>query len=1563
MSFIGRRVSFFENKTSLLSKEEPRDIVQLASNAKNYSLRITFQQFFETPIGKSVFIKNCPSLMKVYFENVAFLDLLKLEKVEEKVSENEKQRIKEVLNSEVKKHSSFKKIIERNGDEYMKYHDLKLKLDVETMLPFLMRYHGFEAFNYIHREGDPLNKAFGYSAENPMKVVKEILYFLMDTLQNDKFWKEEKVENENKKLFNKTALFADKKNKQWEYFKEKTSQISALNLQLLPKGSFIPFFINFYNLLFLDIYLTNNLDQTRSLNYNVKPLTSFYQVGNKKWYLKDILSKLSENEEFLFCLIDCTNSSPKFKIYENEIDVQEQCKTYLQQKVNIIHNQIQCPHLFDVHFESFGSNTIELTQWIAKRLQYPFQVFDVLIEEVHLSLKNILNIPERDVFYFDNLRSGVEVTSEYQYFWVKDKSGIRSGIVHFSDGSYFKGDFLNEKKIPRGTIKVDNLILEGEYNVDAKKNYSGVRIDHNPFEARIDISKLFTPGMIDYAFMFSSDLLEKVNDLQQGLKMKKEFDEDHRIIVKKMIQSMFIENQIFEIFKKYLIWMIDQKEKHKIKNFKIELMKDVESFIDFGMNHFYSIINVQKNDDNWSVTNTEEKQSLVNEEIYDAILSQLYSILMPLINEEFQNEEVLVTNKISILKEITPQELNLELSNIPLEHFDGIIKKLNTFEKDKLILRLSEKKYHLTMILQSIEEIKKDFTQQILVYCLVKSDVENIVSECDYFRSTIPEIFEIEKAIQFIKDSDFFFRNDNNEIISKRYITQEFTKNLTPYLNYTKELRNLKEILISMSKSTEVSDLHQSEIEMCNKILKCIDSKITKIKGGVEISAKTKYPSEFYLSLAFKIESELSIRNLEKQVKSFKGKQLKNRNVSSKNLERHAKTMSFKTGSVIANKAFHAMTTIGDSPTVFSPRKFLNKSMDSINDMKKIDIFDDKILVDLFILFLKEKNLYAHVKYYEKYQEYINEKSISERAIVIPAFFKRLFFSKEGKYHISSLSKFTPKYDEKSIENGFNIIYDKLLSQFESKEFESYKNHFTKAPFDKVTEDKFVFKLFSNFVIDCKGHHYIACWNNFQKYQTNPKEVVNDLISFCENHLHNETKRNEIITFNKKKEKTIGNYEVLFDYVKKILRDEYFPRFLNSKYLKLYSVVKPQEVKDLMYILFKIQKNQKLSNFIDQLDDRILEDHFEIIHKNESTGLVELKSKLTNELFSGKRFTSKYFHVLQNVAIKYLNMNSNHRNLIHLIDLIVQKSKKNGYFEMFIVTSKIDPKRSLKDLIDVASKEVSENPLSLCKKIFLGIFNLNLRSIKCENICSSNIYILENQSVVIDPGFYFDHQTTSSGHQLQNIGSIFAQIRFLRVLDDVSTSKFIEAIQQIEIHGDILIQMINSLISPSEETTLNSFFKDYFADKNEREFLSKSEILEDIKANYFINEFYRDFFREHSRIDDCIEIILCLEDIELFTASKTHQEKFDKAEEISEYFTSKSDLEVNISGQGNRDFLTKYDEMISKGEFSDKLFKKVRGELKATMADPFLRFSSDNNVSVVHQELLLILTKNINNNE
>ena len=142
-----------------------------------------------------------------------------------------------------------------------------------------------------------------------MKVITKILTWLKETIEDQKFWKKEKKENLDFKVFNR---FKFMNSKEWEDFKYFTGEIYSLNLELISKENLDVFYVNFYNLLFLDIFLSHQLNVDQ-LDFDEFPLNDFYQIGESKWNLFDISNKISKEDHFL-CLCDGTNSSPKLKL-------------------------------------------------------------------------------------------------------------------------------------------------------------------------------------------------------------------------------------------------------------------------------------------------------------------------------------------------------------------------------------------------------------------------------------------------------------------------------------------------------------------------------------------------------------------------------------------------------------------------------------------------------------------------------------------------------------------------------------------------------------------------------------------------------------------------------------------------------------------------------------------------------------------------------------------------------------------------------------------------------------------------------------------------------------------------------------------------------------------------------------------------------------------------------------------------------------------------------------------------------------------------------------------------
>ena len=464
-------------------------------------------------------------------------------------------------------------------------------------------------------------------------------------------------------------------------------------------------------------------------------------------------------------------------------------------------------------------------------------------------------------------------------------------------------------------------------------------------------------------------------------------------------------------------------------------MIDVHSFIEMCISYIFSVFNQNHETNLIEITNTPKKTIFIRNEIKDVIVSQLHDVLFDVFSEDeiFRIEDLVLTNKISILKEIAPEEIDINLKLIEKEKFNEIIE---LFNKWQYLTILSEKKQKIKEILKDINKLNEDLTFKILVYCIIQSDIQQLFSKCQFIDEFFKfnELEEIYNAIDYIQDLDYFIRNSKNEVISRKIVIKNFKKSLQPFLNYTKELRSLKDILILIGKSI-MNELPLKETiydQIFNKILISLDISIEKnpLDNILNIEMKTRYPPDFYLQISSIIEIELSKRK-KKTFKNFNGKKIEDV-ISFSNHKELDKISNPQMRSSFhiqpkAIKKLHAMTTLPSNSPIeisdFSLGKL--KRMNSIQNVKTISIFEDPIRKDLFCEWTKGKELYPFVEYYEKFQEYAIEKSFSEKTIIKPQQFYQNFFSKGKKRSIDILIMPEEKYNEnvpKFIEEGYEIV-------------------------------------------------------------------------------------------------------------------------------------------------------------------------------------------------------------------------------------------------------------------------------------------------------------------------------------------------------------------------------------------------------------------------------------------------------------------------------------------------------------------------------------------------------------
>lgn len=188
-------------------------------------------------------------------------------------------------------------------------------------------------------EGVILNSYFQWTitARHPMTVATDLLETLLKLIQQKEFWV---IGSKGLLKFSRDKLIEDRR---WKCFKEATSELSKVNLNVLKKEEYIPFFINCYNLLIIDSAITTSGIPSTTLSRALFVRKAKYMIGGLDFSLDQILYGVLLNNRsvwilgkrfkygderlkfvcnapiiILFALCDLTQSSPKVKILTSE---------------------------------------------------------------------------------------------------------------------------------------------------------------------------------------------------------------------------------------------------------------------------------------------------------------------------------------------------------------------------------------------------------------------------------------------------------------------------------------------------------------------------------------------------------------------------------------------------------------------------------------------------------------------------------------------------------------------------------------------------------------------------------------------------------------------------------------------------------------------------------------------------------------------------------------------------------------------------------------------------------------------------------------------------------------------------------------------------------------------------------------------------------------------------------------------------------------------------------------------------------------------------------------------
>ena len=334
--------------------------------------------------------------MKVSFKGKSFLK--KKKKVDYDFKEETQKLIKEFCSKpteNIKEIENHLKKIQDSFVEVLRSFYQQNIIRSADMREFVMWYFGstqkkssFGFSNYYNSFNTVLNTDFELKTKprHPMKVVSNLLQFLLNSMRNSTFW-ELDIETMEPKFQREKFL----SKMQWSQFKESNCEITMINLNILDETEYIPFFINLYNLMVLDAVISSEKvisikksDCLRKYKYIINGMsfsvddilngilltgessTNRSKYSREKFTKSDprrkyIISDLQKT--FLFALADMTLLSPKIEVLDS--------KNYQMQVLTLERD--------------FLKNQIKLTKEGEFILPYCFSNFSILFKKEKLS--------------------------------------------------------------------------------------------------------------------------------------------------------------------------------------------------------------------------------------------------------------------------------------------------------------------------------------------------------------------------------------------------------------------------------------------------------------------------------------------------------------------------------------------------------------------------------------------------------------------------------------------------------------------------------------------------------------------------------------------------------------------------------------------------------------------------------------------------------------------------------------------------------------------------------------------------------------------------------------------------------------------------------------------------------------------------------------------------------------------------------------------------------------------------------------------------------------------------
>jgi hypothetical protein len=296
----------------------------------------------------------------------------------------------------------------------------------------------------------------------------------------------------------------------------------------------------------------------------------------------------------------------------------------------------------------------------------------------------------------------------------------------------------------------------------------------------------------------------------------------------------------------------------------------------------------------------------------------------------------------------------------------------------------------------------------------------------------------------------------------------------------------------------------------------------------------------------------------------------------------------------------------------FKRAKKKRKKITSKHDFR--EILDDEKEIFSFEEYLRKNNLYNHFLFFKTYFKYQNEDETKRKTIEKEIFEK--FVDSKSEFFIEFpnhiILKRTSSFDDNDVKLMYKQVFRTLQLCYQkywilNKQNESNEKNIPKS-FDDLLQMKKVYKLFSNYVSNHYGELYIQCFNDLVEYnRTNSTELKNKLLKYCLKNskqccIFNISLRNQLV----RGDQFVSNWDSnLFDLIRKILMNEYYERFLNTKIWKDYlnSFLKEKELKfEDSYTILKVKMKKS------------------ILFQN--VDFLSVQNKLTMEYFTAKRIIS-----------------------------------------------------------------------------------------------------------------------------------------------------------------------------------------------------------------------------------------------------------------------------------------------------------------------------------------------------